>query len=199
MSESDSDDFIRTLRVVKARDSKIQANRTIWTELLDQTFDSMLVMCIGVVANANFEISVRRQLEHNSIEWTERKNHILNLFLYVSHIGLKYRFFHPVDQECVTRRRPDDSIDYAYYFVSHLKGEIMFRIAIIMETFCTRKRMVRVDKIIKYFKRTHIYANIYDAVNLHVNRVLDAIHEQIRVTNSHYGGMHAPTEQIQQC
>jgi len=202
MSESDSDDFIRTLRVVKARDSKIQANREIWTELLDQTFDSLLVMCIGTVSNRNFEISVLRQLERDSRAWMEHQNHVLNLFLYVSHIGLKYRLFHTIDAQIdVTRRTPDDSTDYAYYFISHFKGEIIFRIAIIMETFCTRKRMIRVDKVIKYFKRTHIYENLYDAINLHVHRILDAIDEQIRITDPDGNSrpMHAPTEQIYAC
>lgn len=197
MSESDGD-FIRTLRVVKARDSKIQANRAIWEELLESTFESLLVMCIGTVSNANFELSVQRQLDHNSYRWTQHQNNILNLFLYVSHIGVKYRLFHEVrnlsPREQPARRTPDDSIDYAYYFMSNLKNELMFRVAILMDNFCTRKRMIRIEKVLKFCKRTHIYKNLYGVINLHVGRVLDSIAEQIRITETLYGDMYAPTE-----
>ena len=174
-------DFIQTLRAVKAHDAKLHINRESWAHVFDRSFDSLLFMCIGTVCNSNFETSVRQSILHDDAEYVRHKNNVLNLFLFVAHLGLHYRVFH-VTRADIQRRRADDTLDYAYYFVSHLKGELIFRIAELVHTFCVRKRMVRVEKVMKYFKRVPVYDNLRALVHRHVTRIIAAVEEQIELT-----------------
>ena len=180
--ESEHGDFIQTLRAVKAHDAKLHVNCESWVHVFDRSFDSLLFMCIGTVCNSNFETSVRQSILHDDAEYIRHKNNVLNLFLFVAHLGLSYRIFH-VTHTDIQRRRADDTLDYAYYFVSHLKGELMFRIAELVHTFCVRKRMVRVEKVMKYFKRVPVYEHLRDLVHRHVTRIISAVEEQIKLTN----------------
>ena len=181
----ESEDFIQTLRVVKAHDAKLQVNRELWARVLDVSFESLLFMCIGDVCNANFATSVRQHLLHGDTEYLKHKNHVLNLFLYVAHLGVHYRLFHVVrETKGGQRRHTNDSVEYAYYFLSHLKDEMLIRVAEIIHAFCVHKRMVRVEKVVKYFKRAQIYESLRDLVNRHVTRIIDEVEEQIYVTDS---------------
>ena len=144
-------------------------------------------MCIGDVCNANFATSVRQHLLHGDTEYLKHKNHVLNLFLYIAHLGVHYRLFHVADPsgpQDARRRQADDSAEYAYYFLSHLKDELLIRVAEIIHAFCVHKRMVRVEKVVKYFKRVQIYDNLRDTVNRHVMRIIDEIEEQMFITDS---------------
>ena len=183
-------DFIHTLRVVKAHDAKLQVNHALWDTVFETSFDSLLFMCIGAVCNANFETSVRQYILHDDELYIKHKNNVLNLFLYVAQLGLHYRLFHPhIKSEPGTPRRPsDDTVEYAYYFLSHLKDELMFRIAEIISVFCIHKRIIRVGKVVKYFKRLQVYENLHGTVHRYVTRIIDAVDEQIELTDR----MHHP-------
>ena len=175
------DDFIQTLRAVKAHDAQLYINRESWAHVFDRSFDSLLFMCVGTVCNSNFETSVRQSILHDDAQYIRHKNNVLNLFLFVAHVGLNYRIFH-VTRTNIQRMRADDTLNYAYYFVSHLKGELIFRIAELVHTFCVRKRMVRVEKVMKYFKRVPVYEHLREFMNRHVIRIIAAVEEQIELT-----------------
>ena len=193
----EAEDFIHTLRVVKGHDAKLQVNHVLWNTVFETSFDSLLFVCIGTVCNANFETSVRQYILHDDELYVKHKNNVLNLFLYVAQLGLHYRLFHPhthpgssesQSEPGAPRRPSDDTVEYAYYFLSHLKDELMFRIAEIISVFCIHKRIVRVGKVVKYFKRLQVYENLRGTVHRYVTRIIDAVDEQIELTDR----MHRP-------
>ena len=159
-------DFIRVLRRVKMNDAILQADVSTWEMVLRDTFSSFLYMCIGHTCNSMFCEYVEKQIIHNDPEYIAHKNHVENLFLYLAHL-------------CVSVESLGLSEEYSLYFVKNVKVIYMKKSAEMIKAFCTHKRLVRVDKVLKYAQRTVIYEQLRDTLDKEVRHLIDFLNDQL--------------------
>lgn len=164
-------DFIQTLRRVKVNDIILQSDIPTWEHIRDTCFPSFLYMCIGHTCNDLFCEFVKRQIMQNNHTYIVHKHNVLNLFLYLSNL-------------CVSVESLHAHAEYSLYFVRNVKMIYMKKAAEMIKAFCAHKRLVRVDKVLKYAQRTVIYEQLIGALDKEVKCLMEFLHEQIDIAHS---------------
>lgn len=168
-------DFIRVFRRVKINDVILQADVSTWEMLLGDAFSSFLYMCIGHTCNSMFCEYVEKQIIHNDPEYVAHKNHVMNMFLYLAHLCVSVESLGL--NGCLAAGSASDS--YSLYFVKNVKVIYMKKAAEMIKAFCAHKRLVRVDKVLKYAQRTVIYTQLRDMLNKEVRYLIDFLNDQL--------------------
>lgn len=163
-------DFICTLRRVKINDAILQADVSTWESVLQEGFASFLYMCIGHTCNSLFCDYVQKQLIQNNQVYIMHRNHVSNLFLYLAHL-------------CVSVESLGGA-PYSLYFVRNVKVIYMKKAAEMIKAFCKHKRLVRVDKVLKYAQRTVIYEQMRQTLDTEVKSLITFLKEQIDIAQS---------------